>query len=365
MQSLQECYCELSKEPKSIFYYPEVGDVIDALKTPENSLGFIKKYFTIGAKGKVLSRKDITDNEESLSNRSQHILSTYLLGIKIAGIFDIPLDEAGPYDPGFLYLWALTCLYHDVGYIFEKPSLKTTCLETHLKRVSEDGIDGFKDAFDVSLIGDSVFRSYSRSTVELYLKGRTRDCEHQGIDHGIAGGLLLYDRLRSQFEHAFEERPRASESRKYFTCRNPVSGVLDRYCSYDHFEKYAEAADAIISHNIFKDTLEKYYKEEFLKTAPSGLFVKMGRDNPLGLILAIADSTEPIKETTDASLLNSVFIEQAKAPKSFTIRIRIVEGNTDLVERIKGLENWVDVSVEQITDTPDEVVFKITANATT
>ncbi len=111
------------------------------------------------------------------------------------------------------------------------------------------------------------------------------------LDHGIIGGLLLYDRLRLQFEKAWEKA--RIDKEKSFT-RDGFFGENNRlFYSENHFSAYAKAADAIISHNIWHTTLREYL-EKSGKMDVNNL-KKINIDNTICFLLSLADTLEPIK----------------------------------------------------------------------
>lgn len=97
-------------------------------------------------------------------------------------------------------MWFLTCLYHDVGYGYEKDDGKgKAALENKL---DQKGLEGLKEFLSLGYVCDDVYKTYQKEMVNLYFKSRLKGREK--LDHGIVGGLLLYDRLRKRFEEAWE-----------------------------------------------------------------------------------------------------------------------------------------------------------------
>src|SRR5699024_1552141 len=142
-------------------------------------------------------------------------ISTYLLGIRLAELFKIlpygnKANEVNdPYSKdgfNFKYYWFLACLYHDVGYVYENSTYLDESIKGKQKRINKlqdnlsalqtDGLEAIQEICDIRYLHNRVFKTYDRSEIDLYLKGRATCCNC--IDHGIAGGLMLYDKLRKQ-----------------------------------------------------------------------------------------------------------------------------------------------------------------------
>ena len=85
---------------------------------------FIEDYFKAGGKTIVFEWPDKDNNEnnknEEYTNRCPHIVSTYLLGLIIAEALGIDKMTGINYNTDFKYVWFMTCLYHDFGYVYEK-----------------------------------------------------------------------------------------------------------------------------------------------------------------------------------------------------------------------------------------------------
>ena len=81
---------------------------------------FIQSYFTAGSKQYVIREWCESDIQE-LSFRNIHTVNVFFIGIIIQRVIDANLcllSEMGE-DYSFSYLWYLTCLSHDLGYIYE------------------------------------------------------------------------------------------------------------------------------------------------------------------------------------------------------------------------------------------------------
>ncbi len=111
--------------------------------------------------------------------------------------FGFDLNKRDVNNANLKYLWFLACLYHDIGYVYE---------ETHscenLREVREKGLIALREICGIKYCEHDEFRTYEKRVVNLYLKNRAK-CTDKGIgkmDHGIVGGLMLYDRLRKNWQ---------------------------------------------------------------------------------------------------------------------------------------------------------------------
>lgn len=348
MQSLESCYKDIAQEYLRWSYYgKDAPDINEKWKNNHDAYDFLKNYFDFGGKSKVFEDEYLTQHEKYIKDRSCHIISTYLLGIMIAEFFQIYTDKRDRNNMNFKYRWFLSCLYHDVGYAYEN---KFDC--SRLTTVRDRGIDGFVNEFNLEYVDDIEFKPFIREEVDLYLRCRA-DCRKSKpvIDHGIAGGLMLYEKLRKQFEKAWMKRDNSKDSRQSFYVRHSTGNRTLHY-SEDHFEEYAEAANTIIAHNIWistlKDYITKYGNDRMLRD-----YTPIGLDNQICFILSIADTIEPLKR--DFKYIDKVYIEGITGQKGFCISTD-ADTFSDLYCNIKKLEDWIEVSVEVTNDGSNKLI---------
>lgn len=328
MKTLRNYYEEMIKDGKWCYYssnHPNLS--IKTLKNEDESYEFIKEYFKCGGKEQVFCFEIIQDHEEKIKERAQHIISTFLLGFIVANSFGINVDERK-----FKYLWFLTCLYHDIGYVYEEES---KC--EHLCALQTGGLDAAKKICGIKYTSNDEFSTYCKEYVNIYLSHRAR-CTYgkKGkIDHGIVGGLMLYDRLRKNYESA-KQKPDlvGTESGFYY------NGL---FFSEEHFKYYAEAADAIIAHNIWKSTLDNYLEiEQYMKLNATNI-PNITIDKKMAFVLAIADTLEPLKRTNNMDVLDEIEFESKKIKNGFNIFIP--QKYETIFEGVRGLSSWVNVDV--------------------
>jgi hypothetical protein len=343
METLEECYQKISQDPLKWSYYDN-----PSLSTEEiwldndRAINFIKDYFNYAGKSKVFDDVNIELNYGKIKNRACHIVSTFLLGIEIVSCFGLETRRRDKNNMNFQYYWFLTCLYHDIGYAYEEEN-KNKC--ERLKMVSQDGIEALQEICELQYINNREFKTYSKHTVDFYLRCRAgfyQDERNPVMDHGIVGGLLLYDKLRKQFARAWENRIEKAHSRASFYVHHEGTG-RKLHLSNEHYKAYAKAADAIITHNIWISTLQEYITKCGAPQKPfSTSYKKIAYTNKLCFILSLADTLEPLKR--GAAYLKKIYICPAKDYSGFEIRT-----DTDtfkaLYKDIASLEEWVSVKV--------------------
>ena len=352
--SLDRLYDEIAQNSSRWSYYQHISEsIVEKWNDNDAALNFIKKYFIDGGKQAPV---DFNIGDVSIKERARHAISTYLLGIRFAEMFGIlPCDNQtnevnDPYDKdgfNFKYYWFLACLYHDVGYVYENGTYlnesikgeqkRKNKLQDNLSALRTDGLEAIQEICDIRYLHDRVFKTYDRSEIDLYLKGRATCCNC--IDHGIAGGLMLYDKLRKQFEQSWQNRDR----RRSFDRTNFWNNKTGLHLSNSHFEEYAKAANAIIAHNIWIDTLNNY--KQFVKTPLVTKNRISFHKDPLCFILSLADTLEPLKKNIG---LNCIKLGCGNDINSFIIEISAdVEKRNKYIDCVKKLSEWLDVTVEK------------------
>lgn len=287
MGTLREMYEDLMKDTNRWSYYsnPYYRLSYDKLFSNESCYEFIINYFMYSGKEKVFDDPNIYQNSNILKKRSPHIISTYLLGILIAESFKFDINKRDNKNMNFKYLWFLSCLYHDIGYVYENTH---NC--QHLIMLQTDGIEAMKEICGITYKCKKEFKTYDEELVNTYLSNRAKCSEGKigVIDHGIAGGLMLYDRLRKNYNQALKKAHKQDSKNKKDSFE--YNGL---HFSNAHYGYYAKAADAIIAHNIWQDTLNDYLKKERKQQLDDKKIKK--NKNEIAFILSLADTLEPIK----------------------------------------------------------------------
>jgi hypothetical protein len=322
MKTLYAEYCSIFKRPADWCYY---DDLIVKWKTLDDVFGkpkdFITDYFKAGLKGGALNEKLLgeLDNRGRLS----HVVSTFFLGLvlhrnmtdkfksleatcsKFHGIvqkqFSLCIPNATALHDPFLFTWFLTCLGHDIGYLFEANAYDRDLSSFDL------GISNLNEILDISKM-EAALPTAVETLVPTKLKDHCIDYYRAGIehgdlfrkkkrrDHGIAGGIVFYHLLENNFRDAKNNR-------------NPkgVDCFIEngRVWSTDIFDTYiAAGAWAIICHNIWRrkkndpesDAIKCYYKNGLADLITDEPLIQAS-EHPFLYLLALADTLEPIKRS--------------------------------------------------------------------
>lgn len=329
METLKDIIGYYNAHPDKWLYYQSQGhyNITNVLDTPDDALCFIKWYFQIGGKGEALVEQRLL--RKIPRDRFVHTVSVFFLGLRIAECIGINSAVRDTENMSFQYYWFMTCLYHDIGYCYEGTR---QCEKVRL--LSKRGLAAIRRVFNIQYCDNRMFATRSQEAVDVYLKGRATCGKRCGvIDHGIAGGLILFDGLRKQFEKEWEHRPNRYENRNSFHSR---SGL---HYSESHSEAYAKAADAIIAHNIWSSTLHEYPGGENINLD------KLSASNDLCYVLCIADSIEPLKRMP--CLVDKVYFDFGDGCLHISaISDEYSDAFSSVYGNVKSMEDWIEVGVE-------------------
>jgi len=357
MKSLYDAFNDVATETTRWCYFNNANglDVGSALKNNNEAWIFIEDYFK-GA-GKEYVFEDFLQRDFSkLKNRALHTVSTFFLGIVLAEKLQIDrifIKEAPDSSCTFLYIWFLTCLYHDYGYVYEH--------DDELKKISSLNKFMKNEKIEYKL---KNYSPYNKKIIDLYYSYR-KNC-----DHGIVGGILLYDRLGKNYELALKKAktlPAFTGNVNDFVL--PNNGRNLRF-KQEHFGFYSEAARAIIAHNIWKGTLDSYIKKSNDNRTKKIKFDSNNRKfnlnvNSLLFLLAIADTIEPIKrfqEIKPKHVLENISINLSLQDEvSLSVNCPWFE-TSNYFSNIKGLEKWLEVRVENLDDKTIKIRFNSNYN---
>ena len=354
MQTLQQCYEEIAINEQRWSYYENSIDINNKWTNNKEAFEFIKQYFEYAGKSKVFKDENIEKYHKEIENRAGHTISTFLLGIKIADCFELDTFTRDDNNMNFKYYWFLTCLYHDVGYIFENRNYTE-----QLVIVQKEGIEGLQEIFGIKHIHERIFKTYSKVQIEIYLKKRSEDEGDYGkvLDHGIVGGLLLYDKLRKQFEIAWKRRTDINNCRDSFFVKDECNN-RQLHLSKRHYEAYAKAADAIIAHNIWQSKLLSYMvTRDVTENNIKQKIDSIGIDNELCFILSLSDTLEPLKR--GGQYLELISINSLVSEKGIELQMNKDVYNS-IYQKIDSLEEWMKVKVSTKELVTDSIAIKIT-----
>ena len=333
---------------------------IKDFNNPITSLEFISEYFAAGRKLKAFDLG--FENEFNINGKHQHTVALYFLGLKLKDIIENQLEQfleknvknikgTNGSDSwyNFLYTWFLTCLYHDTASVIEKSEYKN------------QPIDFFLGANNVShnvfyhkpILPYTELFTYSEGLVRNYFDYCISHCLK--VDHGILGGILLFDRLRKNYDNAWRdyslsEDYKLEHSYEYFEYK-------ERKWRIEHLDHFAIIADSVIAHNIWFSADKKLYEHYGLTPLIISRSNKIESEKrPLLFFLGLLDTMEPVKfftsdencQITPLDTLKNIDIALVGCNE---IVIKIKEGfvcsnlRKKWFEKIKSMEDWLNVSV--------------------
>jgi len=276
---------------------------------------FIDEYFRHAGKD-AIPFQIINTNVFDFS-KANHSSLIFLLGViinyncfKKAGIYEG--NNTSGY-PQFSFVWFLTCLFHDIAY-----ELENKCKNN----VEFNNISEFK--IKNKLLERNEYNNAHEALLNVVEPYYNYRISFNKRDHGIIGGLYLYDNLIK------------------------IREDKDWNSDLDLF--YADAAAAIATHNIwFKDKNAISAIKE-LKEIKSVSF----NDSSLLFLLGLVDSIDPLKIYScidnPSYILNNLLLS---FPEDGKIRITVEEKsllNSACLHKLEGnLDLWLDVSVKKIT----------------
>lgn len=354
MKTFFDLYNSISRDNSLYNYYDKNLELKDAFANKEQANSFIINYFQNG-------EKDICKFEKNnprlkgmfeADARNIHTVSVFTLGIAIALKMEhrISGDE--------LFIWFLMCLFHDIGYK----------LENNTDLVKEyDTLDKFLQKNEIKE-EYNILKVYKKKTLcENYYRYRAEDRyrttehgvikEHGVIDHGIAGGILLYKMLVENYNSIIK-------SSEYNTDTCEYKGLK---FSEENSDDYKKAAIGIIRHNMWyankSDDCKTYQYHKYglddLISEPQNKICYT--DDRLLFLLCLADTIEPLKRFRNLGTneeINEILrqicmdIENINNQKNSKITITIqvsdeLENKDKLIESCRSLDSWMNVKTTQ------------------
>ena len=398
--TLYEKYSEILQSHSTWDYYknsPNFNTMTEVYKSKtfdyffenDNAYYFIRKYFETGGKSMALDQitniynNKIPNLHEKLKKRFIHTLSAFFLGLSIIdslwskGCNFIINNEK--YD--FVYVWFLTCLFHDVGYVYEydeqlqddiiRSIREFDCFEkiNELNLGVQNEIRGNSD-FQY-LISESKSVSFStpdtkEPTIEkhdfvikktaLYPDiivnnyGKYRAVEFGVLDHGIAGGIILYKNLLKMYQMDYKNY--LLKEKAQFGPLIPFNNSSDLRVAPAHLALWYYIANCIVAHNIWKCPKNKKAIYNFfgLNNLIDDKFNKLSLgNNPLLFLLSLVDTLEPIKGFEDKfdqlDYLKSIQYCVNGEKKSYCLCFQYP--NEKQAKKLQtDLEDWIDLEAK-------------------
>ena len=352
MDSLFQQFQQLFDDNTKWNYY-HLTNLKNPFNSPEcdNSKQFIKSFLEYSNK-----TDDIYDMLELIHpNRNLHIVTNYFLGIhfyednyKIKNAIDNQVKGLVPvqnidFDNSFKYFWFLTCFYHDVGYYYEENKGIIESLQSLKKDIKiEKVIPGL---IGVPKLFHNLGNKYLLYRLEKF------GC----YDHGIIGGMLLYDRLIKIYYR--------------FKNGNPNNSFIHNglYWSDSMFKYFQLIASVVLTHNIwFKNEMsdsiddinmyKEYKLDKLIICNNSFRKINLNR-HPLLFLLSLVDTIEPTKQYGIDFLkkINVIFIE-----KDNKILVQGQKNDDEVngwLTSIVSLNNWLKIELNIVNDSDMEITL--------
>lgn len=400
MQNLYEYYQE-KRDSLYVNYYEIPGFSFDLDHINNDASEFIKNYCDYGMKGQLTI--DIARLDEM---RSQHSIIVFVLGTiiyfkalkKNNNRFIVCENE----EFSFSYVWYLTSLIHDLGYVMEHDN-KLLNFAKKLEENQDRPIKNnsyWKNSYTINRIlnkytsikrcekcknhpvfrssiklnnheeqrkhYNSIFRIYHETKMlnidgyQILNRSRYRyitRCnyfryglrENSFINHGILGSVAYNRRLIQTYKCAYCEKLRESDQDlvdfNHFVLHERIfsNAIL-------HVNKYISSV--INDHNIWKSNEEtnQLYQNYLLDELMDDNFSRISyENNPLLFILCIADTIEPVKvfKEYDMNIIYDFLIEVSDCQFNITVKDYLKSSYEWVAykRRIIELMDWVDIDI--------------------
>lgn len=313
----------------------EWKDIDDFLYNEDRCLKLLLHYLDLG----------YSPSDQWLRNnlyRCQHIFVTFLMGLGLIQKFNLLKGVNTINNMPDEYLWMLTSVVHDYGY------LKNGLTEMPELSGVDEKYNLLSDGFTFNQLSSTAdysenypqFMTYSYDTIKKYYaykSNRLAEARVSGrynkdgetVDHGIYGACQCYKEYCDFYiKHEYPRSCIAPEDK-----REDVAAL-----GYDHYRinerpeivklartepvLYKTACLIAAQHNMFRSSntdSDKIYSQYGLDSLLSTTPVAVTRDNPLLYLLSIVDTIECTKGFEKMSIPDST--------KSFNLSIKTVLEN--------------------------------------
>lgn len=316
-------------------YYQNGVACIDKIESFNDSDDFIKRYFEVADKRSILIKED---KRNPILQKSKHVVSVYFLGALINEILwpypHIFNSKSGKdFKSDFLFVWFLTCLYHD--YYFEIEDKKRICEEyPNITRFQK----GFNVSYNLLRRKPEYIPSGIKKSIVNYYKYRIR--KWNVVDHGIAGGIIMFDKLIGNRRQQEEEQ---------------ATGARPSPLNFSKFiEKfYVEASYAVAAHNIFfpnnEDDIHIYQKHNLDSLINQDKISY--KSAPFLFFLGLVDTIDPVKTFNCLDpdyVARHVYLDIQEKRDKFIISLLVAEplNYEKIASKAQTLDNWLELSVD-------------------
>lgn len=357
MQSLWDLYITIGNVNSRWNFYDKPYKSIDTIwSSNHDAFRFIETYMDNDGKSEILRDTRIIKYKDDIRKRSLHTVSAFFMGVYLAECLGLNIHDSDGF--GFLFYWFNICLYHDFGYIYENHSENEP-----LDKMQAKGIKGFQDEYGITYHSKYCYKSYCYKDTNMYFKYMAQGSPSlkAKIEHGIAGGIFIYDRLKQIY---YKSRENSDNKKEHKGAKFSVKALNflrtvkpDIQLSQATYRDYTRVANAIIAHNIWVSTAQ-----EIGIATPT---ISLNKRNQELFILALVDTLEPIKkyESNDVTVLHDVKLGFTAANNAIQVQMNN-EAYEHCYKGIKtDLEKWLDVIVaEEVLPDQKGKVITITIN---
>ncbi|MCK9452749.1 MAG: hypothetical protein M0Q90_13735 [Bacteroidales bacterium] len=327
MKSLKQIITDLPEEQWNYYHR------ITAIQKPssfDQSFHFLQSYFQAAKKSEIIGIETISENNPFA--KVKHTVSIYFLGCWLAANLNLKNQINNPtlkrkFENDFLFVWFLSCLYHDIHFQIERPG-EIRDYSALISADAEDRLENLLTRRIPVLIPPTL-----KKAIRPYYNYRQK--YWNVIDHGIAAGIYLFNDLITL-------RKANAKKRSHLNFTKSVEKL------------YTEAAYAIAVHNIYlpKDNDIERYKKYGLDALIGHAPIHFS-DAPFLFLLGLSDTLDPIKaySCVNADAASELVLFQFETDKdAFHIKMTINEplDFTIMANKKADIENWL-----KIVFTPD------------
>lgn len=337
--------CLEKENAPEIMYY---GEKLEHVNFKDLDYEDIKMYFKYAGKLDCLHdelNKFFTYTDEG-KRRVSHMFSVYLLGIwcydNIANIrkaFDSFIEKIWSKtheqdsDPdkkkrAFLYLWYLTALFHDMGYLYEKEGSNDNSRYSFIIN-QKNMMSSANLSCPAGILG--IPEKLRAAAKEYFWQRRNNPLFHENLctDHGFAGGFTLFETLR-ELHNKYKREPH----------ENPLFPTSKDQLVFDPliFQWYnVPSAWAIICHNIWLAAAGSGMADKYELLGLKDLIFSAGnspiklKSHPLLFLLDFVDTLDPLKRFC--------FEENGEVNVEFLKQVHIAGGEDSMTLRLNCERN--------------------------
>lgn len=299
-KSFKDIIDETFADKGSWDYYSDKENITfdyNPMESIENSRKFLKDFITLASK----AENELFPEIDKLKERTTHVVSTFFIGHYLYGktpyfkkgidkeISNLIENSKVKSDVCFSFVWFLTCLFHDLGYLIEE----SNCLKyenfNELLSSIENKLPENKNG--IPKFYNKIYSNYFNYRIK----------EHGKNDHGIIAAHLLYDSLYKIRELAVTN---PKDTQKKLCWEEQLLDVYN-FCAWN-----------ILGHNVWfgqkNDICDKliYSKHKIKRLLLENQKIKINaKKYTFFYLFCLVDSIEPYKKVLDFNSLTKVFLE--------------------------------------------------------